>query len=331
MRHWILVTVLAGLVSAAWAEVEVIKGGNAEQPAGERSEIILRTRDREIPSTQETTRQTKTGPQTGRSETITQLRANDGTYFEWQRASTVSQEIAPGTIESTTEVVELDRQGGERQRTLVKQTTSRTASGETGKTVEYWPNSSGNLTRARESTTQITKTPAGAITETRTESEFDVNGRAVVSRQLESNTVTEGDKSTTTTTAKAVDHLHRENWETLREISTTVGAGNTTRSEVLRQKRIGSTWENDGRTVTTESRAADGTIQRETIVEGRSLYSRLGGRTEFGNLSPQSKTVDREVRQPDGTIVIRRDVYRRDVNGEWVPTTFSTAGAQRGY
>jgi hypothetical protein len=47
-------------------------------------------------------------------------------------------------------------------------------------------------------------------------------------------------------------------------------------------------------------------------------------------LTPQTKTIERQVRQPDGTIVIQRDDYRRDVNGEWKPMTFSTEAAKVG-
>ena len=133
------------------------------------------------------------------------------------------------------------------------------------------------------------------------------------------------------TTAKTVNHLDGNVGVDYREIATVRTEGTTTRTEALRQKPAGAGWENDGRTVSTQTRSADGTIQRETIVEERSLYARQGGRTEYGELVPQTKTVDREVRQPDGTVVIQRDFYRRDVNGDWKPTTFSTEGAQRGY
>jgi hypothetical protein len=47
-------------------------------------------------------------------------------------------------------------------------------------------------------------------------------------------------------------------------------------------------------------------------------------------LVPQTKVVEREVRKSDGTAVLQRDVFHRDVNGEWVAETFSTKEADKG-
>jgi hypothetical protein len=85
--------------------------------------------------------------------------------------------------------------------------------------------------------------------------------------------------------------------------------------------------ENNSRATTVETRNSDGTVQRETVVEGRSLYG--GG--QHATLAPQYKTVDRQVKQSDGTIMIQRDEYRRDVNGEWKSVSFSTDSAKVGY
>lgn len=326
MNQSILTAVLILTTHFAFAEVEVIKGGNSDQPSGERSAVILHTRDRDIVPATESTRQTQTGPHTGRSDTITRLRDAQGSYFEWQRSTAVSKEISPGTIERTTEVVELDRQGGERERKVIKQTIA----GERETTAEYRPTSSGGLTLARETSSISAKDSNGAVTQTRSISEYDVNSRAVVTRQLESVSVTEGNQTTTTTTDKSLSHLNGGIGPSLREIATRNTEGNRTSTEIVRQKPVGSAWENDSRTTVTQTRAPDGSTQRETLVEGRSLHSRQGGRTEAGELVPQTKTVDREVRQPDGTLIIHREMYRRDVNGDWTPTTFSTEGAQRG-
>jgi hypothetical protein len=331
MTRLIITAVLVVATRCAFAEVEIIKGGESDKPAGEHSTAVIHTRDRDIVPAQGTTKETKTGLDTGRSDTITRLRDINGSYFEWQRASAVSKEVAPGKIERTTEVVELDRQGGERQRKVIKQMTEKTGAGERANIAEYRRDSGGGLVVAHAVAANTAKNSDGTSTQTRTESDYDVNGRPVVTRQLDAVTKTEGNKSTTTTTAKTVNHLDGNVGVDYREIATMRTEGNTTRTEALRQKPAGAGWEDDGRTVSTQTRSADGTIQRETIVETRSLYARQGGRTEYGELVPQTKTVDREVRQPDGTVVIQRDFYRRDVNGDWTPTTFSTEGAQRGY
>jgi hypothetical protein len=330
-----LVLVVAVVLIARWAaaEIQIIKGGESTAPEGERSQIILGTRDRTVvPATTET-RETKTETGT-RSETITRLRDAGGDYFEWQRATDVVREVSPGKFERTTEVIERDRQGGERERKLIQQSTDKTETGERSSTLEYRRDSSGNLVRSREEAATITKNLDGTVSIARTESDYDINGRPVAQRQIEgvTTTSTDGKTQTTTSTTRSVDHLHGGNvGVTARETVVVQTEGNTTRSETVTQRPVGASWENTGRTVTTETRANDGTIQRETLVEGRSLYARQGGRAEYGDLVPQSKIVERQVRQSDGTTVIQRDLYRRDVNGDWKPTTFSTEAAQLGY
>ncbi len=330
-----LVLAFAAVSIAPWAiaEIQIIKGGESTAPQGEHSVIILGTRDRTLAPATTETHQTKTDTGT-RSETLTRLRDADGNYFDWLRATDVVREVSPGKFERTTELVERDRQGGERERKLIQQTTDKSEAGERSHTLEYRRDSSGNLVRSREEAATSKKNLDGTISIARTESDYDINGRPVTQREIEGVTTTSADGKTQTTTAttRSVDHLHGGNvGVTSRETIVVHTDGNTTRTETVTQRPIGASWENTGRTVTIETRAADGAIQRETLVEGRSLYARQGGRTEYGELVPQSKIVERQVRQPDGTTVIQRDLYRRDVNGDWKPTTFSTEAAQLGY
>lgn len=329
MKRFVCIIALVGAASLTRAEVEVFRGGESDQPAGEHSVVIIRTRDRQSVPALETTKATKTGPETGTAETITHLRDAQGNYFQWQRASSTAQELAPGKIERTTEVVEYDRQGGARERRLVKQIAEKVDGSERISTLEYRPNSSGEMALSHEVSARATKSSDGTATESRTESDYDVNGRAVVTRQVDAISKTDGNIVTTTTTAKSKNHLDGNIGVEYREIATVSTAGDTIRTESIRQRPAGAGWDNDGRMTSIQKRATDGTIQRETIVEGRSLYARQGGRTEFGELVPRTRTVDREIRQPDGTTVIHREVFRRDVNGDWALTTFSTEGASR--
>ena len=84
------------------------------------------------------------------------------------------------------------------------------------------------------------------------------------------------------------------------------------------------------RTTTTETTAPDGSVTRETIEQGRSIYSEKTGDALQEPLVPQRKVVEHEVRQPDGTKVLQRDVFHRDVNGDWKPESFSTKEADKG-
>jgi hypothetical protein len=70
------------------------------------------------------------------------------------------------------------------------------------------------------------------------------------------------------------------------------------------------------KTETTETRAADGSIQRITIEQVPSLYT-TSTAANAEPLVPLQKIVEQETRQKDGTTVTNREFYRRNVNGEW--------------
>jgi len=310
-------------------QVSIIRGGESTDPGGQQSQVIIKAGANTIIPATIDTKETKTDTGT-RTETVTRLRDANGSYVEWQRASDVVREVAPGKLERTTEVVERTWQGTERERRLIQQTATKTGSGESTKTSEYRRDSSGKMVLTSDGSSTTTKGINGTLATSATISDYDVNGKPVVSRQTEGVTTTsaDGKSQTTTSTIKAVDHLRGGIGDSSREVVTVKTDGNTIRFESLTQRPVANGWENNSRASTVETRNTDGTVQRETIVEGRSLY---GGGAINATLTPQYKTVDRQVKQPDGTIMIQRDEYRRDVNGEWKATTFSTESAKVGY
>lgn len=331
MKPIILLAASLAVASVAGAQVTIIRGGEQSQPAGEKSAVTIQTGDRTITPATVDSKEAKTA--TGKQkETVTKLRDADGKYFEWQRASEVVRETAPGQTERTREVIETDRQGGTRAKSVVKETTSKTGAGEEASVAEYRRDASGQLVLSRDVSSTTTKSSDGSSTQSQVASDYDINGKRIVSRQTDSVTTTSLDGRTqTSSTTKSINHLNGNIGSTERAVATARTDGNTTRTETVTQKPDGSSWINDSRTVTVETKAGDGTVQREIITEGRSQFSKQGGsRMETGGLVPQTKIVEHEVRQPNGNLVIQRDQYRRDVNGDWKPTSFSTDAANIG-
>jgi hypothetical protein len=328
-KSWVVTWAVLVFTSFAMAEVTIIRSGQATEPDGKKSEIIIQAGARTIVPATVDSKETKTDSGT-HTETVTRLRDPNGNYVEWLRASDVVRETAPGQIERTTEVVERTWQGGERERRLIQQSATKTDSGETSTTTESRRDSSGRMVLAREISASSAQKTDGSIASVRTEKDFDVNGRPVVTREITGVTRTsvDGKTQTTVSTIQSVDHLRGGIGESYREEVTVRTDAHSVRSEAVTQRPVSGGWENDSRAVTVETRSADGTVQRETVVEGRSLYS--GGATSSA-LMPQTKSVEHQVRQADGTIVIQRDDYRRDVNGDWRPVTFSTEAARVGY
>jgi hypothetical protein len=328
MKKSLIVLALVATCRWATAEVSIIRGGETTDPGGQQSQIVIKTGDRTIVPAVTQTNEIKTDAGT-HTETITRVRDANGKYVEWQRATDAVREVAPGKFEHTTEVVERDRQGGEHERRQIQQTTTKSDTGETSKTSEFRRDSSGKMVLARDGSSTTTKNVDGTLVTTSTVNDYDVNGKPAVTRQIAGTTTVSNDgrAQTTTSTIQSVDHLHGNMGTTDREVVNVQNDPNATRSESVTQRPTPSGWVDTSRTVTMETRNSDGTIQRETLVESRSLY---GGGATGSSLTPQTKTVERQVRQDDGTVVIQRDDYRRDVNGEWKPITFSTEAAKVG-
>jgi hypothetical protein len=128
----------------------------------------------------------------------------------------------------------------------------------------------------------------------------------------------------------AADHLTGKLAVTAEETTsiTTQGGKKQIESEIRTPGRTG--WELSGRTTTTETTAPDGSVSRETIENGRSISSTKTGNELLEPLVPQRKIVEHEVHQSDGTTIMQRDVFHRDVNGDWKPESFSTKQADNG-
>jgi hypothetical protein len=118
---------------------------------------------------------------------------------------------------------------------------------------------------------------------------------------------------------------------TAQETTSITSQGNTTRTDSVVHTPGRYGWEETSRTTTTETKAPDGSVSRETIMNGRSTFSTKTGNAMLEPLVPQTKIVEHEVHKPDGTTVLQRDVFQRDVNGNWAPESFSTKQADKGY
>ncbi len=85
-------------------------------------------------------------------------------------------------------------------------------------------------------------------------------------------------------------------------------------------------WEVQSRVVSTETKAADGGIERETIKYEQPGYA-AGGTSK---IKPRLKIVEKYVVGDGGRASMDRRVYVRDVNNRWVPQTFSSKIPGRG-
>ena len=303
----------------------VIRGTESSDQSSSSSRVSIITRDREVVPLLKETKKTQESEGTQRSESVTRVRLNDGSYLDWQRSATVRKEIAPGVTEISRDVIEKDRQGGDRMAQRTVETVVKTDKGEKSRENVYARDSSGQLRLDHVVEATTVKEPGGQARTTRFEYVTDVNGNLVFEEQSDEVTTKQGPNETVTTArTKSVNHLTGQLDMTEESTITTRTDGATKQIEAVVRKPGRTGWEVAGRTTTTETTAPDGSVSRETVESGLSLYSSYTGNQMLEPLVPRRKVVERETRQPNGTVVVQRDAFLRDLNGEWKPESFST-------
>ena len=327
-----LVTIAA--TASSFGQVIIRGTETSDQSAGNSassSAVTINTGDRDIVPLIKESKETKVDANTQRTESVTRARLNDGSYFEWQRSTTVKKDTSPTQSVSSTDVVEKDRQGQTRVSQHADVSVSKSASGETDQTKVYKRDSSGQLVLDHVVDAAIVKGSGGAGNTTSIEKTADVNGNLTLLKQVDQVAVNHGpNEQVITAETKTVDHLNGQLAVTAQETTsiTTQGGVKRTDSVVREPGRFG--WEETSRTTATETKGPDGSVSRETIVNGRSIFSTKTGNEMLEPLVPQTKIVEHEVHNPDGTTVLQRDVFHRDVNGGWTPESFSTKQADKG-
>ncbi|HUJ11904.1 MAG TPA: hypothetical protein VL171_17985 [Verrucomicrobiae bacterium] len=324
-----------GLLLAPRLSAQVVVRGTESSDndnSSTRAEVKITTTDRSVVPLVKEREQTKIDDNTERTETVTRVRRNDGSYFDAQRSTTIKKQISPDVTEISTAVVEKDRQGQDRTAERKVETVVKTDEGEKSQVDTYARNSSGRLVLARVVDANTVTNANGQTDTTVVEKAPDVSGNIVVQKQIDKTTVQKGsNEKVTTAETRSVDHLTGRMAVTEETTTTVRSEGDTKQiNTVVRTPgRLG--WEVTGRTTTSETTAPDGSVTREIIEEGRSLYSTYSGNQMMEPLVPQRKLVENETRSPDGTVVVQQDVFRRDVNGDWVPQSFSTVQPTAGF
>jgi hypothetical protein len=331
MRTITFVASAVALATAMTASAQVIiRGTESSDKTETTAAATIDTSDREIVPIIKDVKATKVNATTEQSESVLRTRMNDGTYAETQRSTTIKKELSPNSAVSSTDVVDKDRQGQAHVLSHTDETVNKSAAGETTQSKVYTRTSDGRLVLDHVVDADTVKAGAGAENTTRTEKTADVNGNLSLKKQTEEVSVDRNpNEKVVTAKTRTVDHLTGELAVTAEETSSTTTKGNTkqTESVVHVPGRIGL--EEQSRSTTTETTGPDGSVRRETIEQGRSIYSEKSGNQLMEPLVAQRKVVEQEVRKPDGTTVVQREVYHRDVNGDWTPETFSTKGADQ--
>ncbi len=286
-----------------------------------KSSVIRTTLDRtDVPLVSESN-ETKVNKTTTRQESVTKVRRADGSYDNWISSTTVEKQHNENRLEKSTKIYEKDRQGKDRSIKEIKETVTKSAAGELRKTGHYQRNHSGQLVLQKEMSSISSKRSDGSIGTVRTEMKADVNGRLIPNQEVyEVMTQVSPSEQYVTRTVKSVDRLNGQLAISAQESVSVKTKGNDTISETTIQKPGRFGWSVTDKIRQIERQRPDGTIERETIELGQSIYSRATGGSS--PLVPKMKTIEQQVRNSDGTMVMEKKVFKRDVNGEWKPVDF---------
>jgi hypothetical protein len=323
-----IITVVAA--ASSFSQV-IIRGTETSDQSGANSSsssaVTVNTGDRNIVPLIKDTKDTKINANTQESESVTRARTADGGYFDWQRSATVTKEVAPGQSISSKDVVEQDHEGGTHASGHSDSMVDKTTSGEIDHTAVYKPDSSGRLELDHVVDATTVKQGAGVADTTSSESVADINGNLSLQKQVDSVTLKRGaNEQVTAAETRTTDHMDGQIAVTGQEITSVNSQGATKQTDSVVRAPGGIGWEETSHTTTTVTKAPDGSITRETVVAGRPAYSGVNGGEP---LAPQTKAVEHEVHNPDGTTAVQHDVLHLDVNGNWVPESFSTKGADK--
>jgi len=333
MKTRIIVPVLgiAALATAISAAAQVVvRGTESSDKTAARSEVTINTGDRDVVPLIKESKETKVDATTTRTEAVTRARLNDGSYFDWERSTTVTKQLSPNSTVSSTDVVAKDRQGQDRVSSRIDETVNKSSSGEMDQTKMYTRNSSGQLVLDRVVDATTVNGSGGAATTVRVEKTPDVNGNLALQKQVDEVTVDHGaGGKVTTSTTRTANHLNGQLAVTAEETTSITTQGGTKQIDSVEKTPGATGWEVSARSTTTETTAPDGSVNRETIEQGRASYSPKTDGATTAPIVPQRKVVEHEVRKPDGTMVLQRDVFHRDVNGDWQPESFSTKEADK--
>ena len=278
----------------------------------DRTDVPLITETKEIAVNKKTTLQ----------DSVTKIRRADGTYDDWIRSSHVEKKHSDHQIERSTHIFEKNRQGKEAPIKIIKETITKSSAGELTKTGHYEKNHSGDLVLKKETSAVSSKRSDGSISTVRTEMKADVNGRLKPNKEIyEVSTQISPSEQFISRTVKSIDRMNGRFGITAKETISVETKGNDKLTETTIQQPGRDGWAVTDKIKQIERLRPDGTIERETIELGRSIYSRATGNAS--PLVPKVKTIEEQVRKPDGTLVMEKKVFKRDVNGEWKPVTFA--------
>ena len=182
-KHLLVVTAACAIAATARSQVTITEQQSADKSAS-RETVTVRTMDRSYVPLVIETKDTKVDAQTTRSESVTRARLNDGSYFDWQRSTTVTRQVDPNRTEAVTDIVETDRQGATRTTRQVAENVAKTSTGEQANTSVRRRDSSGNLVLEGETVSTTTKQPDGSLSVVRVEKHADVGGTLRPERQI---------------------------------------------------------------------------------------------------------------------------------------------------
>jgi len=245
-----------------------------------------------------------------------------GRAVQWRQTTEVSTPVKEGVTEINREVKERNARGELQTAARQAITVEQTPTGQVTKTAEYLRNAADKLQPSRQSTVTEQKAADGTIQSTRVDKVPNINGEWQTQREERSTTrVVNPNETVTENRIQTFDRVAGAFGLTAIETTKVRTAGDLTVTETVVVRPTSGGGDVTGKTVTTATKAADGTVQSETVEYGLPLGTAVRPLAQQQELRPRQKVVEKLVANPDGTQTRERQTYRYTVNNEWQPVT----------
>jgi len=262
------------------------------------------------------------------AQTVERIQLHDGQTTDWRNITSVTRPTKTGGSETTETIVEHAARPQLSQ--TIQRTTHRekTGAGETVRINEITRNAFGKETSQRVVEETATRESDGATSVRIVEQATNPRGQLAVERE-EQRHIRElsPSRNVIESQIRTYDHLRGRFDVTAVQNTEVRKQGDTTHAESVIRRTTGGQDRIVGRVLTTETKTDDGAAQREIVEYGQGLHDKFSYRPT-GELKPQRKIVERTVQKPDGTVALKREVFRYDVNGDWKPAPHNWVGDQ---
>lgn len=253
------------------------------------------------------------------AQTVERLHLPDGRVVPWRQRTSLTRQTQPGRTETSETVIQPAFEGQPAQQIERNIVHEKTEQGEIARLHEVTRNAAGKELTQRLVEEITEKAADGTVAIRITEHAPNLRGELVLQREEQRRIrPLSANETVVENRIRTYDPLRGRFDETAVEQTEIRKQGATTIMDTIIRRTAGDQNRTVGRVQTRQTQTGDGATRREIVEYGQGLYDRLCP-LPTGELKPMRKIIEQITPGTDGTVTLKREVFRLDVNGEWKP------------